>query len=97
VTEFNFLTSVRATEPRRPAGDAEEEAKARTIVDYYRVCFATRRRRHPDVGFWEGATGSRSVRSTGVTGRCRPRKPIATSYLRVVDSLARKDRRERPL
>jgi len=36
--------------------DAEEQAKARALVDYYRICFA-----HPAVegilmwGFWEGA------------------------------------------
>lgn len=58
ITEFNFpgqrsrhygQRGVRLT-------DEEEQAKARAIVDYYRICFA-----HPSVegilmwGFWEGA------------------------------------------
>ncbi len=58
ITEFNFPGQrSRAYENRRlRLTDEEEEAKARAIVDYYRICFA-----QPAVkgilmwGFWEGA------------------------------------------
>lgn len=58
VTEFNFPGQRSKHYGRRDARltDEEERAKAKAIVDYYRVCFA-----HPAVegilmwGFWEGA------------------------------------------
>lgn len=58
VTEFNFPGQRSKYYQNRDARltDAEEQAKAQTIVDYYRLCFA-----HPRVegilmwGFWEGA------------------------------------------
>lgn len=58
VTEFNFPGQRSQYYQQRSARltEAEEAAKARAIVDYYRVCFA-----HPRVegilmwGFWEGA------------------------------------------
>jgi GH35 family endo-1,4-beta-xylanase len=58
VTEFNFPGQRSKYYQNRGAQltDQEEAAKARAIVDYYRVCFA-----HPRVegilmwGFWEGA------------------------------------------
>ena len=58
VTEFNFPGQRSRFYQKRDAQltAAEEEAKARAIVDYYRLCFA-----HPRVegilmwGFWEGA------------------------------------------
>ncbi|MGD0536054.1 MAG: endo-1,4-beta-xylanase [Verrucomicrobiota bacterium] len=57
VTEFNF-PGQRSKYGQRPAqlSEEEEQAKARALVDYYRICFA-----HPAVegimmwGFWEGA------------------------------------------
>jgi GH35 family endo-1,4-beta-xylanase len=56
VTEFNF-PGQRFRIPRdQPLTAAQEEAKARALTDYYRICFA-----HPAVegilmwGFWEGA------------------------------------------
>lgn len=58
VTEFN-LPGQRSRfhdQPRTVMTPAEEEAKARDITDYYRICFS-----HPAVtgilmwGFWEGA------------------------------------------
>ncbi len=57
VTEFNFpgQRSKFHEHPGLAITPAEEEAKARAIVDYYRICFA-----HPAVtgilmwGFWEG-------------------------------------------
>jgi GH35 family endo-1,4-beta-xylanase len=58
VTEFNFpgQRSKYLDHPERPLSPKDEQAKARAIVDYYRICFA-----HPAVtgilmwGFWEGA------------------------------------------
>jgi GH35 family endo-1,4-beta-xylanase len=58
VTEFNFPGQRSKYYGQRGArlSDAEEEAKARALADYYRICFA-----HPAVegilmwGFWEGA------------------------------------------
>ena len=58
VTEFNFpgQRSRFMGSPRLQMTPAEEEAKAKAIVDYYTICFA-----HPAVegilmwGFWEGA------------------------------------------
>jgi GH35 family endo-1,4-beta-xylanase len=58
VTEFNFPGQHSRHYQQRGATltEAEEQAKARAIVDYYRICFA-----HPAVtgilmwGFWEGA------------------------------------------
>lgn len=58
ITEFNMpgQRSVFESDKTRVMTDAEEEAKARDIVDYYRICFA-----NPAVtgilmwGFWEGA------------------------------------------
>ncbi|HWL15034.1 MAG TPA: endo-1,4-beta-xylanase [Opitutus sp.] len=58
VTEFNLpgQRSKFYEHEEMPITPAEEEAKARDIVDYYRICFA-----HPAVGgilmwgFWEGA------------------------------------------
>ncbi len=58
VTEFNFpgQRSKFMDHPDLPINAEEEQAKARAIVDYYRICFA-----HPSVtgilmwGFWEGA------------------------------------------
>jgi GH35 family endo-1,4-beta-xylanase len=58
VTEFNFPGQRSRYYQDRNARltDAEEEAKAQAIVDYFRICFA-----HPRVegillwGFWEGA------------------------------------------
>lgn len=58
VTEFNFPGQRSKHYQARGARltEAEEEAKAKAIADYYRVCFA-----HPRVegilmwGFWEGA------------------------------------------
>ena len=58
VTEFNFPGQrSRYYRQRRPRlSDEEEEAKARALVEYYRLCFA-----NPAVkgilmwGFWEGA------------------------------------------
>ncbi len=58
VTEFNFPGQRSKHYEKRGAQltDAEELAKAKAIVDYYRICFA-----HPAVngilmwGFWEGA------------------------------------------
>ncbi len=58
VTEFNFPGQRSEYYQKRGAKltEDEEQAKARAIVDYYRVCFA-----HPAVdgilmwGFWEGA------------------------------------------
>lgn len=58
VTEFNFpgQRSKFYRNPNLAITPAEEKAKARAIVDYYRLCFA-----HPAVtgvlmwGFWEGA------------------------------------------
>ena len=58
VTEFNMpgQRSVFEKDRRRAMTAAEEEAKARDIADYYRICFAS-----PAVtgilmwGFWEGA------------------------------------------
>jgi GH35 family endo-1,4-beta-xylanase len=65
ITEFNLPGQRSKYYPRRGEGrpgpppqltPAEEEAKARAIVQYYRICFA-----HPAVdgilmwGFWEGA------------------------------------------
>jgi len=58
VTEFNFPGQRSKHYEQRGArlSDEEEQAKAKAIVDYYRVCFA-----HPAVegilmwGFWEGA------------------------------------------
>jgi len=58
VTEFNFPGQRSQYYGRRGArlSDEEEQAKAKAIVDYYRICFA-----HPAVegilmwGFWEGA------------------------------------------
>jgi len=58
VTEFNFPGQRSKHYGRRDArlSDEEERAKAKAIVDYYRICFA-----HPAVegilmwGFWEGA------------------------------------------
>ena len=58
VTEFNF-PGQRSQHSRRRGvrlSDEQERAKAKAIVDYYRICFA-----HPAVegilmwGFWEGA------------------------------------------
>lgn len=58
VTEFNLpgQRSRFMDKPRTVMTPAEEEAKARDITDYYRICFS-----HPAVtgilmwGFWEGA------------------------------------------
>jgi endo-1,4-beta-xylanase len=58
ITEFNFPGQRSKYYNQRGAhlSDAEEQAKAKAIVDYYRICFA-----HPAVegilmwGFWEGA------------------------------------------
>ncbi len=58
VTEFNFpgQRSKYYGQRRAQLSEAEEEAKAKALVDYYRICFA-----HPAVegilmwGFWEGA------------------------------------------
>jgi GH35 family endo-1,4-beta-xylanase len=59
VTEFNLpgqRSRYYEQHDRTPLTPEEEEAKARDIVDYYRICFA-----HPMVegilmwGFWEGA------------------------------------------
>lgn len=58
VTEFNFPGQRSRTRFNRrvPLTSAQEEAKAKAIVAYYRICFA-----HPAVhgilmwGFWEGA------------------------------------------
>jgi GH35 family endo-1,4-beta-xylanase len=58
ITEFNFPGQRSQYYQNRGARltDAEEQAKARALVDYYRICFA-----HPAVegilmwGFWEGA------------------------------------------
>ncbi len=58
VTEFNFPGQRSKYYNQRGARltEAEEQAKAKAIVDYYRICFA-----HPAVegilmwGFWEGA------------------------------------------
>lgn len=58
VTEFNFPGQHSKYYRQRGArlSDAEEEARARALADYYRICFA-----HPAVkgilmwGFWEGA------------------------------------------
>ena len=58
VTEFNFpgQRSKFMDHPELKITPAEEQAKARAIVDYYRICFA-----HPGVtgilmwGFWEGS------------------------------------------
>ncbi|MBN2473541.1 MAG: endo-1,4-beta-xylanase [Pirellulales bacterium] len=58
VTEFNFpgQRSQHYRDRRSQLTPEEEEAKAKAIVDYYRICFA-----HPAVkgilmwGFWEGA------------------------------------------
>jgi GH35 family endo-1,4-beta-xylanase len=58
VTEFNFPGQRSKYYSRRDARltDEEEQAKARGLTDYYRICFA-----HPAVdgilmwGFWEGA------------------------------------------
>lgn len=58
ITEFNFpgQRSKFHLDPKLKITPEEEEAKARAIVDYYRICFA-----HPAVqgilmwGFWEGA------------------------------------------
>jgi len=58
VTEFNFPGQRSKYYNRRDAklSDEEEQAKAKAIVDYYRICFA-----QPQVkgilmwGFWEGA------------------------------------------
>lgn len=58
VTEFNLpgQNSKYYKHPGTPITDEEEAAKAREIVDFYRICFS-----HPAVagilmwGFWEGA------------------------------------------
>jgi endo-1,4-beta-xylanase len=58
VTEFNFPGQRSQYYGKRGAklSDADEQAKAKAISDYYRICFA-----HPAVqgilmwGFWEGA------------------------------------------
>ena len=58
VTEFNFpgQRSAFLSDHSRQMTPSEEEAKAKAITDYYRICFA-----HPAVngilmwGFWEGA------------------------------------------
>jgi GH35 family endo-1,4-beta-xylanase len=58
VTEFNFPGQRSKFYEHRdlPISPAEEEAKARALTEYYRICFA-----HPAVdgilmwGFWEGA------------------------------------------
>lgn len=58
ITEFNFpgQRSKHYRQRGSQLSDEEEQAKARAIVDYYRICFA-----HPAVegilmwGFWEGA------------------------------------------
>ncbi len=58
VTEFNFPGQRSKFYEKRdlPITPEEEQAKARALVDYYRICFA-----HPSVtgilmwGFWEGA------------------------------------------
>ena len=58
VTEFNIpgQRSRFLKDPRLRMTDAEEQAKAQALVDYYRICFA-----YPMVkgilmwGFWEGA------------------------------------------
>jgi len=58
ITEFNFPGQRSKYYQKRGAqlSDPEERAKARALVDYYRICFA-----HPAVegilmwGFWEGA------------------------------------------
>jgi endo-1,4-beta-xylanase len=58
ITEFNFPGQRSQYYQKRGARltDDEEQAKARALVDYYRICFA-----HPAVegilmwGFWEGA------------------------------------------
>ena len=58
VTEFNFPGQRSQYYGKREArlSDEEEQAKAKALVDYYRICFA-----HPAVqgilmwGFWEGA------------------------------------------
>ena len=58
VTEFNFPGQRSKYYGQRGVrlSDAEEQAKAKAITDYYRICFA-----HPSVegilmwGFWEGA------------------------------------------
>ena len=58
VTEFNFPGQRSKYYGQRNArlSDEEEQAKARALADYYRICFA-----HPAVegilmwGFWEGA------------------------------------------
>jgi GH35 family endo-1,4-beta-xylanase len=59
VTEFNLpgqRSRYHEQHDRTPLTPEQEEAKARDIVDYYRICFA-----HPMVegilmwGFWEGA------------------------------------------
>ena len=58
VTEFNFPGQRSKYAGKRDAhlSDDEEQAKAKALVEYYRICFA-----HPTVegilmwGFWEGA------------------------------------------
>jgi GH35 family endo-1,4-beta-xylanase len=58
ITEFNFPGQRSKYYAKRGAvlSDAEEQAKAKALTDYYRICFA-----HPGVegilmwGFWEGA------------------------------------------
>ena len=58
VTEFNFPGQRSSAYNRRHVKltDAQEQAKAKALTDYYRICFA-----HPSVegilmwGFWEGA------------------------------------------
>ncbi|HEY5552058.1 MAG TPA: endo-1,4-beta-xylanase, partial [Opitutaceae bacterium] len=80
VTEFNMpgQRSVFESDKSRVMTAAEEEAKARDLVDYYRICFA-----NPAVtgilmwGFWEG---SNSIPASSLFKRDWTPTPSAVAY-----------------
>jgi GH35 family endo-1,4-beta-xylanase len=89
VTEFNFpgqrsrfVGNRRAGRRRPEMTAAEEEAKAKAIVDYYRICFA-----HPAVegilmwGFWEGANW---IPASSLFKRDWTPTPAATAYRELI-------------
>ena len=80
ITEFNIpgQRSVYMREKNRELTPEQEQAKAKAITDYYRICFA-----HPKVkgilmwGFWEGANW---IRQSSLYRRDFTPTPAAEAY-----------------
>ncbi len=81
ITEFN-MPGMRSEYRRAQLTPAQEEAKAKEIVDYYKICFA-----HPAVegilmwGFWEGANW---IPSSSLYKRDWTPTPAAEAYRNLI-------------